>query len=164
MRLDYVLYVVGVICFIIAGVFVADAVNLSTTDLDLAATAVFFILGLIFAVGGYASRPKVAATMPPISKPTTVEPSPPPQIPPVEEKAEEAPAVTPPVEEAPPPVEEKVEAAPTVEPTLPPVEEATQPPVPTMEETARVKEARPEEAKPEKKPARRRRKKKAAEP
>jgi hypothetical protein len=158
MRSDYVLYVVAVICFIIAGVFVAGAVQLATTDLDLAATAVFFILGLIFAVGGYASRPKVAAPMPPISKPTTVEPSlPPPQILPVEKKVEEAPSVPSPVVEAPP-----VEKAPVFEPAPPPAEEAapTEPtPAPTVEEPARV-----EEAKPEKKPARRRRKKKAAGP
>jgi outer membrane biosynthesis protein TonB len=159
MRSDYVLYVVAVICFIIAGVFVADAVNLATTDLDLAATAVFFILGLILAVGGYALRPKVAAPMPTVSQPTIAEPSlPPPQMPPVEEKVEEAPAVPPPAVEAPPPVEE-VSA---VEPAPPPAEEAapTEPtPAPTVEEPARV-----EEAKPEKKPARRRRKKKAAGP
>jgi type IV secretory pathway VirB10-like protein len=156
MRSDYVLYVVAVICFIIAGVFIANAIQLATTDMNLAATVVFFILGIIFAVGGYALRPKVAAPMPAVSQPPPVEPSlPPPQLPPVEEKVEEAPAVPPPVVEVPPPVEE----APVVEPTPPPVEEAapTEPtPVPTVEEPAKI-----EEAKPKEKPARRRRKKAA---
>jgi len=157
MRSDYVLYVVAVICFIIAGVFVANAIQLATTDMNLAATAVFFILGIVFAVGGYTLRPKVAVPMPTLSQLPPVEPSlPPPQLPPVEEKVEEAPAVPPPVVEAPPTVEE----APVVEPTPPPVEEAapTEPTLaPTVEEPAKVKEA-----KPEKKPVRRRRKKKAA--
>src|SRR3990170_5143330 len=157
MRSDYVLYVIAVICFIIAGVFVAGTIPLEAT-MSLAATAVFFILGIIFAVGGYALRPKVAAPMPMVSHPSPVEPSPPqPEPSPlVEEKVEEAPAVPPLVVEAPPPVEE----VPVVEPTPPPVEEAapTEPTLaPTVEEPAKVKEA-----KPEKKPVRRRRKKKAA--
>jgi outer membrane biosynthesis protein TonB len=156
MRSDYVLYVIAVICFIIAGVFVAGTIPLEAT-MSLAATAVFFILGIIFAVGGYALRPKVAAPMPMVSQPSPVEPSPPqPEPSPLVEEKVEAPAVPPPVEEAPPPVEE----APVAEPTPPPAEEAapTEPtPAPTVEEPAKVKEA-----KPEKKPVRRRRKKKAA--
>jgi hypothetical protein len=154
MRSDYVLYVIAVICFIIAGVFVAGTIPLEAT-MSLAATVVFFILGIIFAVGGYALRPKVAAPIPMVSQPSPVEPSPPqPEPSPLVEEKVEAPAVPPPVVAAPPPVEE----APVAEPT--PVEEAapTEPtPAPTVEEPAKVKEA-----KPEKKPVRRRRKKKAA--
>jgi hypothetical protein len=143
MRSDYVLYVVAVICFIIAGVFIAGAIQLEAT-MSLAVTAVFFILGIIFAVGGYALRPKAAAPLPAVSQPL-----PPPQLAPVEEKVE-APAVTPPVVEAAPPVEE----APVVEPMPPPVEEVVPTeaiPVLTLAESAKCPKCGTEVSSPKKK-------------
>ena len=174
MRSDYILYVVAVICFVIAGVFVA----LGTSEMNLIVTAIFFILGTIFAVGGYVLRPKATAPMPTASQPPSVEsylPSyqPPPQLPPVEEKIE-APAVPPPVveeptpaeevpvvEPAPPPVEEvapteptPVEEAPEIEHIPPPAEEMapTEPtPVPAVEESAKCPRCGTEVSSPRKK-------------
>jgi hypothetical protein len=149
MRSDYVLYVVAVICFIIAGVFIAGAIQLEAT-MSLVVTAVFFILGIIFAVGGYSLRPRAAAPMPTVSQPLPVEPSlPPPQLTPVEEKVE-APAFPPPVVEAAPPVEE----APVVEPIPSPAEEIepTEPiPVLTLEESAKCPKCGTEVSSPKKK-------------
>jgi outer membrane biosynthesis protein TonB len=151
MRSDYILYVVAVICFIIAGVFVAGAIPLGTSEMNLTVTAIFFILGIIFAVGGYALRSKAAAPMPTVSQPPPAEPFLPlPQLPPVEEKMEEAPAVPPPVVEAPPPVEE----APVIEHIPPPVEEVapTEPTrVPTLEEPAKCPKCGTEVSSPKKK-------------
>jgi len=138
MRTDYSLYVVALICFIIAGVFLASAVPGYTLEQTLGqmVIAIFVILGILFAVGGYALRPKVAVPTPRAPPPLPVEPSPPPSLPPVEEKVEEVPV-------APPP--------PT--PTPPPAEEVPTPPAPALEEPAKVEEE---------KPVRRRRRKKAA--
>jgi len=136
MRSDYTLYVVAVICFIIAGVFLSYASQLDAT-MGLAATAVFLILGILFAARGYSLRPKVIVTTPKAFPPSPAEPSPPP---------------SPPVEEAPvapsPPTEEQV---PSIPPTPPPAEEAPTPPA--LEEPAKVEEE---------KPVRRRRRKKTA--
>jgi hypothetical protein len=144
MRSDYSLYVVAVICFIIAGVFVAGTVG----DMSLAATAIFLILGILFATAGYAMRPKAGPPTPTAPPPLPAEPSPFPSPPPVEEKVEEAPV-------APlPPTEEQV---PSIPPTPPPAEEAVPTPAPALEEPAKV-----EEEKPTEKPVRRRRRKKTA--
>jgi len=153
MRSDYGLYVVAVICFIIAGIFLTSAIPEYTLEetMGKAAIAIFLVLGILFAVGGYALRPKVAVPTPRAPPPLPAEPVPPPSPPPVEEKIEEAPV-------APPPSTE--EQAPSIPPpTPPPTEEApaTPPPAPTLEEPAKV-----EEEKPTEKPVRRRRRKKTA--
>jgi len=141
MRSDYVLYVVAVICFIIAGTFLASAVPEYT--LEQAAgqmvIAIFVILGLLFAATGYIVRPKVAAPTPAAPPPLPTEPTPP--SPPV--AVEEAPVAPPP---PPAPAEEQVPPAP------PPAEEVAPTPAPTVEEPAKVEEE---------KPVRRRRRKKA---
>jgi len=88
MRLDYGLYAVAIICFIIAGVFMVYQIpgftlaELSRTTV----TVILLALGIISAVVGYSVRPKVIM---PITKPTTPPPetpTPPPQtLAPVEE-------------------------------------------------------------------------------
>jgi len=145
MRSDYGLYVVAVICFIIAGVFLADP-SIIGEQMNTITIAIFAILGILFAIGGYALRPKVAAPTP-AAPPPPIEPSPPPSPPPVEEKIEEAPVAPP------PPTEEQV---PPISPTPPPAEEVPTP-APALEEPAKV-----EEEKPAEKPVRRRRRKKTA--
>jgi hypothetical protein len=152
MRSDYGLYVIAVICFLIAGVFLTGTVpeyTLSDT-MGAAAIAIFLVLGILFAVGGYALRPKVAVPIPRVPPPLPAEPSPPPSAPLVEEKIEEVPVAPP------PPTEEHV---PSISPTPPPAEEVPTPPAaaPTLEEPAKV-----EEEKPAQKPVRRRRRKKTA--
>jgi len=142
MRSDYSLYVVALICFVIAGVFLSGAIPLAD-NMGLATTAIFFILGIIFAAAGYTFRPKVAVPTPAAPPPPLAEPSPPPPPPPVEEKVEEVPVAPPAVEKAPPP-------APPPTPT--PIT-----PTPALEEPVKA-----EEEKPEEKPVRRRRRKKAA--
>jgi protein TonB len=142
MRSDYGLYVVAVICFIIAGVFLTGAVTVDT--MNTAAIVIFLILGIIFAIGGYVMKPKVAVPTTTLPPPTlTAEPSPP--APAVEEKVEEAPSAPPTPEPEPQPI---VEEAPT----------PAQAPTPTAEEPTEA-----EEEKPAEKPVRRRgRKKKTA--
>jgi hypothetical protein len=135
MRSDYGLYVVAVICFIIAGVFLATEPGQTMYQV---AMGTFAILGILFAAGGYALRPKVPTLTAP--QPLPVRPSPPPLPPPVEEKVEEAPVAPSPPTPTPPPAEEV--------PTLP---------TPALEEPAKV-----EEEKPAEKPVRKRRRKKAA--
>lgn len=141
MRSDYGLYVVAVICFIIAGIFLTNAVPEYTLadTMGAAAIGIFLVLGILFAVGGYALRPKVSVPTPKAPLPSRAEPSPPP---PVEEKVEEAPVAPP------PPTEEQV---PSIPPTPPPAEEVPTPPA--LEEPAKVEEE---------KPVRKRRRKKAA--
>lgn len=148
MRSDYGLYVVAVICFIIAGIFLTSAVPEYTLadTMGAAAIGIFLVLGILFAVGGYALRPKVSVPTPKAPLPSRAEPSPPPSPPPVEEKVEEAPVAPP------PPTEEQV---PSIPPTPPPAEEVPTPPA--LEEPAKV-----EEEKPAEKPVRKRRRKKAA--
>jgi len=135
MRTDYSLYVVALICFIIAGVFLAEP-KVIGEQMNTVAIAIFAILGILLAAGGYVLRPKVAAPTPRAPPPLPVEPSPPPLPPPVEEKVEEVPV-------APPP--------PTPAPS--PAEEVLTPPTPALEEPVKVEEE---------KPVRRRRRKKAA--
>jgi len=138
MRSDYGLYVVAVICFMIAGVFLASAVPGYTPEQTLGqmVIAIFVILGILFSAGGYTLRPKVVVLTPKAPPPS---PAPPPTPPPVEEKVEEAPVAPPPPTPTPPPAEE----VPT--------------PAPALEEPAKV-----EEEKPAEKPVRRRRRKKTA--
>ena len=133
MRTDYSLYVVALICFIIAGVFLAEP-KVIGEQMNTVAIAIFAILGILLAAGGYVLRPKVAAPTP-RAPPPPIEPSPPPSLPPVEEKVEEVPVAPP--------------------PPTPPAEEVPTPPTPALEEPAKV-----EEEKPTEKPVRRRRRKK----
>ena len=144
MRSDYGLYVVAVICFIITGIFLTGTVEgyKYTDSMGMAAIAIFLILGAIFALAGYAVRPKVPVSAISTAPQTLPEPSAPPLLPPVEEKEEETQVTQPlPQEEQAPP-----------EPT-PAVEETPPTPAPTAEEPAKAEEE---------KPVRRRRKKKTA--
>lgn len=147
MRSDYGLYVVAVICFIITGIFLTGTVEgyKYTDSMGMAAIAIFLILGAIFALAGYAVRPKVPVSAISTAPQTLPEPSAPPLLPPIEEKEEE-PQVTQ------PPQEEQAPQAPP-EPT-PAVEEAP----PVSPEPAKVEEEKP----PAEKRARRPRKKKTA--
>lgn len=172
MRLDYVLYGVAIICFIIAGAFAVANVpgyTLDTTS-GIAVTMIFLLLGIISAAVGYSARPK--AMMP------TTQPMPPETVPTVRQvKAPET--ETPPSEEmpsSPPPAPAETSSMPleepiaptastheeitsepsmpaAVEPTPPPVAAPMEPEQPTVQEEP-VKAA--EEEKP--RPARRRRK------
>jgi hypothetical protein len=150
MRLDYVLYVVGVICFIVSGVFIADAAGMLGTgfvtieeSMKQMTPIIFFILGIIFAVGGYVLRPR--AVFPTITVSTPHEPE---QIQLVEEKIE-IPATSP-VEEAPSPAE-----VPVPEPKTLNVEQTIPPKAPTVEKPTKVAK---EEGR--KKPTKRRRRRK----
>jgi type IV secretory pathway VirB10-like protein len=147
MRSDYGLYVVAVICFIITGIFLTGTVEgyKYTDSMGMAAIAIFLILGAIFALAGYAVRPKVPVSAISTAPLTLPEPSAPPLLPPAEEKEEETPATQP------LPQEEQAPQAPQ-EPT-PTVEETPPTPAPTVEEPAKAEEE---------KPVRRRRKKKTA--
>jgi hypothetical protein len=152
MRSDYGLYIVAVICFIIAGIFLTGAIPGYTfaDSMGMVSIAVFLILGIIFAVAGYATKPKVTALSPirePV--PTLAEPTPPPVSPPAEEVMLE------PVTEMPPQEKTTPQETPmtTEEPaSVPPPE----PPLASVEEATKTEEAKPLEEKP----ARRRRRKK----
>jgi len=143
MRSDYGLYVVALICFIIAGAFLASVVPGYTPDIASGqmVIAIFAILGIIFAVAGYALRPKVVVPTP--APPPAPEPSFPPPLRVTEKKVEEAPV-------APPPAEEEAPAAPSPPPT--PITPTHAPEEPAKVETA--------EEKPQEKRVRRRRRKK----
>jgi len=141
MRSDYGLYVVALICFVIAGGLLAIAIGPEQTtsqSMNQVAMAIFLILGILFAAGGYASRPKVMVKTTAASSLSTTEPSPQP---------------TPP----PPPTEEQVPSIPPTPPPAPTVEEKIPTSAPTVEEPAKV-----EEEKPIQKTVRRRRRKKTA--
>ena len=101
MRADYGLYFLGIICFIIAGLVslgtVPQYLPEPTTFEATAMTVIFTALGLIFAILGYALRPKpIISTLEP-SKPS-LPPSPPPALPPSEE------TTAPPLSEPTPPM------------------------------------------------------------
>lgn len=137
MRSDYSLYIVAIICFIIAGVLLSDATGLQP-NMSQVAMAISVILGILFAAGGYTLRPKVVARAPEVPSPRIAEPSPPATPPPQAPTEEPAPtAPTPPPPAPPPPAEEA------------PI------PAPTVEEPAKVEETA-------EKPTRRRRRKKTA--
>jgi len=147
MRSDYGLYVVAVVCFIIAGVFAASAVPGYTPAKaeGITVITIFLLLGIISAVLGYSARPKAIM---PITQPKPA---------PVSPAIKTPPALTqpPPAEEpTPKPQAEEVslEAAPPEPPPPSPVV-VTIPPKP--EPSAKVAE----EEKPKEKPVRRRRKK-----
>ena len=147
MRSDYGLYIVAVICFIIAGIFLTGAIPGYTfaDSMGMVSIAVFLILGIIFAVAGYATKPKVTA-IPPVTEPvpTLAEPTPPPAPPPAEEVMPEPE----PVAEQPPQEETATQESPMAAEELAPVPPPP-PPLASMEETVKTAEE---------KPARRRRK------
>jgi hypothetical protein len=146
MRSDYGLYIVAVICFIIAGIFLTGAIPDYTfaDSMGMVAISIFLILGIIFAVTGYATKPKVTTLPIKEPQPTLAEPTPPP-MPPAAVVMEE-PVTQPTSAEAPP------QETPTAieEPAPPPP-----PPLASVEETAKTEEEKP----PVEKPVRRRRKK-----
>lgn len=80
MRADFGLYVLAIICFIIAGLVILDAVpqylpepqTFEATSITVISAA----LGLIFVILGYALRPKPIISIPGPSKPV-LPPSPP---------------------------------------------------------------------------------------
>ncbi|MEM3550074.1 MAG: DUF4332 domain-containing protein [Candidatus Bathyarchaeia archaeon] len=89
MRLDYTLYAVSIIFFILAAI--AAAVT-SPSDKPLW-VAITLILGVIFALLGYSQMPKKKEAVPPVAAVTEPEPQPiqpPPAIPAQVEVAEEA--------------------------------------------------------------------------
>jgi outer membrane biosynthesis protein TonB len=136
MRTDYILYVVAVICFIIAASY--GSINNFTPISNNIIVVVLVIIGVIFAVGGYSLRPS-----PP--KVARVEPAMPPTKPAMEEEQPTA-APSPPQPETKP------------EPMLAPPSEPTPTPMPepeTAEETPQ-----PETPPPETKPVRKRRERK----
>jgi hypothetical protein len=148
MRSDYGLYIVAVICFIIAGIFLTGAIPdyALTGSMGMVAIPIFVILGVIFAVTGYATKPKIATLPAKEPQPALAEPTPLPVAPVVEEVTAE-PVTEPAPTEAPP------QETPTAieEPVPPPP-----PPLASVEETAKTEEEKP----PVEKPVRRRRRKK----
>ncbi len=88
MRADYGLYIVAIICFIIAGLVILEAapeyLPKPATFEATALTVIFAALGLISAILGYALRPKPIISIRETHKPTSP-PSPPPALPPTEE-------------------------------------------------------------------------------
>ncbi|MFQ6086994.1 MAG: hypothetical protein ACE5OV_03130 [Candidatus Bathyarchaeia archaeon] len=109
MRADYGLYIVAIICFIIAGLVILEAIPYLPKPATFEATAltvIFTATGLIFAILGYALRPK-----PIISIPETPKPALPPSAPPAPPPAEETTA-TPPSEPAPPTLPQEETAKP----------------------------------------------------
>ncbi len=87
MRADFGLYVLAMICFIIAGLVILDAVPQYLPEPETfeatSMTVIFAALGLIFAILGYALRPKAIISIPEPSKPV-LPPSPPSVLPPAE--------------------------------------------------------------------------------
>jgi outer membrane biosynthesis protein TonB len=132
MRTDYILYIVAVICFIIAGI---GSIYKFTTDFtsNTILVVVLAIIGIIFAVGGYSLRP----TKPVV---TRAEPSMPLTKPAMEE---EQPTTAPPSMPEPKP-----------EPT--PAPEST----PMSEPEKAEEKQQPETPPPETKPVRKRRERK----
>lgn len=102
MRADFGLYVVAVICFIIAALPYTNELLILDHPMNLTLTVIFAASGLIFAILGYALRPKPIISIPEARKPA-LSPSPPPAPSPREEVITvPSPAPTPPT----PPQEE----------------------------------------------------------
>jgi outer membrane biosynthesis protein TonB len=148
MRSDYGLYGVAIVCFvvtIIAGAFTANLVSGYTLEYQsgIAVMLIFLLIGIISAIAGYSSRPKVAIP--------TAQPRPTPVTQPRETLtqpiAEETPLPPPPIQTP----QEEVEP----EPQPPAQPEPSPPAAPVSMEAEQPVAA--EEEKP--KPTRRRRKK-----
>ncbi len=165
MRSDYALYIVALICFIIAGIFLTGAVQGYTfaDSMGMVSITVFLILGIIFGLAGYATKPKIT-TQPPITEPAPAlaEPAAMPMSPPTpteEVMPEPQPEPEPVVEQA--PREEAPQTvsvdAPEVTSTSAEVMTPVPPPPPPLasveEEIAKTPEEKPA-------PTRRRRRKK----
>jgi predicted flap endonuclease-1-like 5' DNA nuclease len=96
MRSDYTLYVVAIICFILAAVVFAGSADYAgylhmETQITMITTAVLAIVGIISAGAGYLVRPQeimpAPPPRPPAPKPSAYPPTPPPKItttPPIE--------------------------------------------------------------------------------
>ena len=150
MRTDYVLYVIAVICFIIAGyTAVAQYTGFTTNTLIVIVLA---IIGVIFIWGGYSLRPQTRVV-------TRTEPS----IPPTKAAMEEQP-VKPAPEPEPTPAPETMSSSEITEETkteeLPPPEIPPETPLETPPETPAETPSKTSETK---KPARKRREKKKTE-
>jgi type IV secretory pathway VirB10-like protein len=135
MRTDYILYIVAVICFIIAG-WVGATYPFTGNTANMVTVIVLVIIGIIFIWGGYSLRPS-------IPKVTRTETTMPPTKPAMEE---EQPTMTPP-----PPAPE-----PEPEPTPAPTPE----PTPTAEPEKVEETPQPETPPSETKPVRKRRERK----
>lgn len=146
MRLDYGLYGIAIICFVIAGIFMASVVPGYTLmeQSGIAVIMIFLLLGIILAAAGYSARPKPAMpAMQPTHAPVTL---------PKET------ATQPIVEETPPPPTQTPQEEVKPEPQPPALAEPSPPAAPVSMEAEQPVAA--EEEKP--KPARRRRKKASA--
>lgn len=146
MRTDYILYIVAVICFIIAGYSAAAPFTEFMANALIA--IVLAAIGIIFIWGGYSLRPStsVLTRAEPVMSPT--KPA----------MAEEPTAMTPP----PPPPEPEPEPAfaPTPEPEPTPAA-ASMPETTTLTpEPEKTEETQPEPAPPATKPVRKRRERK----
>lgn len=140
MRTDYILYVIALICFIVAGY--SAAYPFTDTMANTLIVIVLAIIGAIFIWGGYSLKPQARVV-------TRAEPS----IPPTKPAMEEQPIMK----------------APEPEPTPAPEPEPEPMPSPEITEEAKMEEPPPAEAPPEtpaetteemKKPVRKRREKK----
>lgn len=121
MRADYPLYIVAIICFIVAGYGYAYPFTEPSTNFLLVVTLT--ILGVVFAGTGYAFREKetkIVTAKPASPQKVEAPPPPPPPSPPVVEKKEEPP-------EQPPPME-TVEEKPSEETVTPSETPSTKPP------------------------------------
>ncbi len=154
MRSDYGLYIVAVICFILAAVFAASQVPgypISGTSGQIV-TVVFLLIGVVAAAVGYSARPK---TITPTQEPAPAPAQTAPAIP-----VEEPTPVTEELTTPPPPPPTPIEEVSITEPTQPePIEPLEPAPVVTP-----VEEPAPAEVAAEEKPktTRRRRKKATA--
>src|SRR3989304_1680931 len=79
MRSDYGLYGIAIICFVIAGIFMASVVPGYTLmeQSGIAVIMIFLLLGIVFAAAGYTTRPKAAipTTLPAPTSPEPAAPS-----------------------------------------------------------------------------------------
>jgi hypothetical protein len=163
MRSDYGLYVVAVICFVLAAVFASSIVSgyeLSTAS-GITVTVVFSLIGIIALAVGYSARPR-AMMPPPEPTPAPVVSSPMVEPTLMTEPAEPStpPPVSVPVEEVAVSVEPVAAASTETSEASPPVVEMhAEPETPQAPSMVTSAEAAAEE-KP--KPARRRRKKATA--
>ena len=102
MRADYGLYVVAIICFIIAALpyYYTNVISEELLQLDsftsTALTVIFAALGLIFAIVGYSLRPKPIISIHEAIPPASPPPSPPSLAPPEEATTVPPPAPVPP--------------------------------------------------------------------
>jgi protein TonB len=137
MRTDYILYVIAVICFIVAGLTAARPYTSTTSNMLI--VIVLAIIGVIFIGSGYSLRPQTRVV-------TRAEPTIPQTKPAMEERPPLSPQVT--------------EPTPTPEPTPSPgtTEEIKKEEVAPLEAPAETPEMKTEK----KKPARKRRERKEA--